>query len=120
MQVQVVRFRSGFGEVLRGFLDTDGVTLRELARRVSHEGGESQIESKRRLIRRYISGEVEPSRKARDEIAVALGRDPSVFDEDAERAAEIRQIHGAMLGLAETLHALAMKARDRDTVEVTA
>lgn len=113
--MQALKLRSGFGEILHHILEADGITLRELARRVAGEGASpNQVESKRRLIHRYVSGEVAPSRKARAEVAVALERDLSIFDEDAERAAEIRQIHGAMLGLAETLRDLAVKARDRE------
>lgn len=118
--MQLVKFRSGFGEILRGHLSEQDVTLRELARRLVDSDSEPRIESKRRLLRRYISGEVTPSRKARVEIARALRIDSSVFDEDAERQAEVAQIHSAMLSLAEALHDLAVASRDKSSLKVGA
>jgi hypothetical protein len=107
-----VKVRSGFGGILRRELDEQQVTLRELSRRLSEMQG-SAPETVRRRLHRYIAGTGEPSAKARHDIAVALELDPDVFDADAERAEEIRQIHSTLVGLAETLHELAVKARGR-------
>lgn len=107
-----VKIRSGFGQLLRESLDAKGITLRELARRLS-EAEQVEVESKRRLLHRYIDGLVQPSEKARHQIAKALDLPTDTFDENAQELAEIQALIAALEPLAQVLHKLAIKARER-------
>lgn len=103
--------RSLFGELLRAELDTQGVSIRELARRLTPDGG--NLENTRRSLMRYIQGEVTPGVEHRDEIALAIGVDPAVFADDAERAARRTRILDALEPLADVLLELAIEQREK-------
>lgn len=104
------RPRSLFGEILRQELEIQGVSQRELARRLSDDA--SKIENTRRSLIRYISGEVMPSPQMRDAIAEALAIDPTVFAEDADRAARRGRVLDALAPLADVLLDIAIEIRD--------
>lgn len=104
--------RSLFGEILRSQLDTQGVSIRELARRLAAD--ESKLENVRRSLMRYIQGEVVPGPDQRVVIAAALGVDPAVFAEDAERAARRERILRAFEPLADVLLEVAIEIRDQE------
>lgn len=57
-----------FREWLRDTLETQGVSRRELARRLPGDP-----ESNRRTLRRILSGETNPTDRTREEIEAALG-----------------------------------------------
>lgn len=78
MAATTKRPRSLFGEILRRTLEEQGVSNRELARRLTIENP-ARLENTRRALIRYIRGEVTPSDQARDAIAKALGLDPAAF-----------------------------------------
>lgn len=102
--------RGSFGRILRSELDEQHVSIRELARRVADNA--EKIESNRRLLHQYLSGEVSPRSEMRDRIADALSIDPSVFTEDAERQAERDRLIDALEPLADILLDIARKTRD--------
>lgn len=93
--------RSVFGDILRDALDQQGRTIRDLSRLLADEYTEA--ESKRRMLQRYIAGEIVPSERVRHEIADALGLPRERFAEDREHERAIREVHSAMLPLAEAL-----------------
>lgn len=101
--------RGSFGRILRSELEEQGVSIRELARRVAENEG--HVESVRRLLHQYLSGEVSPRIEMRDRIADALMIEPSVFAEDAERQAERERLMDALEPLADILLEVATKAR---------
>ena len=102
--------RSSFGRILRSELDEQGVTTRELARRIAP--APDKVESSRRLLHQYLSGEVSPRAEMRIRIAAALAIDAAVFTEEAERQADREQLLDALEPLADILLELATKARD--------
>lgn len=107
----VARKRKGsFGRILRAELDEQNVSIRELARRVADNA--EKIESNRRLLHQYLSGEVSPRPEMRERIAEALEIDPAVFAEDAERQAERERLMDALEPLADILLDLAKGARE--------
>lgn len=108
-----VKIRSGFGQLLREALDEQGVSLRELARRLAERDG-VETESKRRLLHRYIDGDVGPSERARHEIASVLDLPKDTFDTDAEELAEMQALVSALQPLAAVLHRLAVQARQKE------
>lgn len=101
--------RGSFGRILRTELDEQGVTTRELARRLAPVP--EKVESHRRLLHQYLSGGVSPRAEMRTRIADALAIDPDVFTEDAERQAERERLMDALEPLADILLDLATKAR---------
>lgn len=100
--------RSPFGNLLRAALDETHVSVKELSRRIAKTPG--QAEAKRRLLQKYVTGEVSPGAHARNEIADALQIDRERFAEDKEHDARRRQILNALVPLADVLHELAMQA----------
>lgn len=98
-----------FGRILRSELEAQGVSIRELARRLARS--DEKVENERRLLHLYVSGEVSPGTEKRERIADALAIDPSTFAEDAERQAEREQLVAALEPLVDTLLDLATKAR---------
>lgn len=105
----VVRKKHSFGRILRSQLDEQHISTRELARRLAPSP--EKVESHRRLLHQYLSGDVSPRPEMRQRIADALAIDPAVFTEDAERQAERQQLMGALEPLADILLDLATKAR---------
>ena len=103
------RRSASFGRILRSELEAQGVSIRELARRLAES--DDKIESERRLLHLYVSGEVSPRQEKRDRIAEALSIDPSVFTENAERQAERERLIEALEPLADVLLGIASKAR---------
>lgn len=104
--------RSLFGEILRTELDAQGISIRALARRLTND--EAKLENTRRSLMRYIQGEVAPGPEARMAIADALGIDPSIFADDAERTARRERIIAAFEPLADVLLDIAIEIRDRE------
>ena len=102
--------RSPFGNLLRDALNETGVSIKELSRRIGQDG---HAEAKRRLLQKYISGEVSPGVDARQEIAVALAIDPERFAEDKEREEQRQQILNALIPLADQLLEIATAARKK-------
>lgn len=100
---------SSFSRILRSALDEQHVSTRELARRIA--SAPEKVESSRRLLHQYLSGEVSPRAEMRDRIAEALSIDPEVFTEDAEREAERERLLDALEPLADILLDVAIKAR---------
>jgi transcriptional regulator with XRE-family HTH domain len=105
------RPRTLFGEILRQELDSQGVSIRELARRLTADEPE-KIENTRRTLIRYMQGEVQPGVQAREAIAEALSIDPQVFADDADRAAKRERVLDALAPLADVLLELAIEIRD--------
>lgn len=103
--------RTLFGEILRAELDGQGVSIRELARRLA--GDEGNLESVRRSLMRYVQGEVTPGVEQRQAIAEALAIDMAVFAEDTERAARRERILSALEPLADVLLELAIEQKER-------
>lgn len=95
------RPRSLFGEILRRELETQGVSVRELARRTSADP--AKLENQRRSLIRYIRGEVEPGAAARDAIAGALSVAPSVFSVTPKRDRRREILEEAALNLVDAL-----------------
>lgn len=116
MAVTTRRPRSLFGEILRRELETQGVSNRELARRLTADEPE-KIENCRRSLIRYIGGEVIPSPQMREAIASALDIDPAVFDEAADRAARRERVMDALAPLADVLLDIAVEIREREAVK---
>lgn len=107
------RPRSLFGEILRRELESQGVSNRELARRLTADDP-AKLENCRRSLIRYIRGEVMPSETMRDAIAEALDVDPSVFADDADRAARRDRVMDALAPLADVLLDIAVEIRERE------
>lgn len=110
--------RSPFGNLFREALDQNGVSIRGLARKLAGlEPGEEDVrgqgEAKRRLLQKYVTGEVSPGQAARAELAAALGIDPARFALDQEREEQRRQIMNALIPLADQLLEIATAARDK-------
>lgn len=103
-----VKTRSAFGDTLRQQLEATGVSIRKLSRLLA--SSPEHAEPKRRLLQKYVAGEVTPSEQARIEIAAALGVDAAVFAEDSEAAAAERRLYEAMAPLAAELTRLAIEA----------
>lgn len=113
----MTRRRSGFGEILRRELDEQGVSVRELARRLTVEQPE-KLENMRRSLGRYISGEVSPGQSARETIAEALSVDHEIFAEEAVHTARREKLLDALAPLADVLLELAIEvASDRSKGE---
>jgi len=104
--------RSYFGEILRAELDAQGVSIRELARRLTSD--EAKLENTRRSLMRYIQGEVAPGLEHREAIASVLGVDPAVFADDAQRTARRERILSAFEPLADVLLDIAIEIRDKE------
>lgn len=104
------RPRSAFGDILRSELEAQEVSTRELARRIADSP--DKIENQRRTLIRYIRGEVMPGQHARATIAAALGIDPALFADDADRAAKRERVLDALAPLADVLLDLAIEIRD--------
>lgn len=111
MATSTRRAPSLFGEILRRELETQGISNRELARRLT-AGDPEKLENTRRSLIRYIQGEVVPSEAMRDTIAAALSIDPSLFADDADRAEQLAKVRGALDNLAEVLLDIAVGVRD--------
>jgi transcriptional regulator with XRE-family HTH domain len=101
--------RSPFGNLLREALTETGVSTKELSRRLAPTPGHA--EAKRRLLQKYVSGEVSPGPGARASIATALGIDGARFAEDKEHEESLDQILNALVPLADALLDLAVAAR---------
>lgn len=93
------RTRSQFGSLLRDALTSQGVSIRELARRLNPE----RPETARRSLIRYIKGEVIPEQRNRDEIAAALGLSTDYFAENAEEALQRERLARALEPLLDAL-----------------
>lgn len=104
----VARKRSGFGTILRRQLDANGVSTRELARRLT-AAEPDRIENMRRSLIRYIQGEVAPGPGMRDAIADALGIHRTVFAEDSIRTVRRERVLDALQPLADVLLDLAVE-----------
>lgn len=102
--------RSLFGEILRGELEQQGVSTRELARRLAADEGSA--ENTRRTLIRYLQGEVVPGQIMREAIAEALSIDPTVFDEGAERDARRERVLDALAPLADVLLDIVTEIRE--------
>lgn len=103
--------RSPFGNLLREALEETGVSTKELSRRLADTPG--QAEAKRRLLQKYVSGEVSPGAESRAEIAAALAIDGARFAEDKEHEERLDQILNALVPLADALLELATQARQK-------
>lgn len=103
--------RSPFGNLLREALDETGVSVKELSRRIAPEP--HQAEAKRRLLQKYVTGEVSPGAGARRDLAAALGIDPERFAVDQEREEQRRQIMNSLIPLADQLLEIAVAARKK-------
>jgi len=113
------RPRSLFGEMLRRELETQGVSQRELARRLTLQQPE-RLENMRRSLIRYIHGEVIPTTSAREAIADALAVDPTVFD-DSPRSTRSREIiEDAVENLVDALMLAVTLAHDDERTEAKA
>lgn len=73
------KVRTNFGNKLRSELDRQGISIRELGRRIDP----SRPEIARRNLSRWIAG-TRPTKSSRVLVAHALGVDPSHFDEDED------------------------------------
>lgn len=78
-----------FSQTLRGHLDTQGLAVHGLARRIADKraGGHAprkQVEQVRRDLNRYLSGKFNPGPTKRREIAVVLGLEQSDLDEEED------------------------------------
>lgn len=108
MGMATVRKRSGFGDILRRELDSQQVSTRELARRLTADEP-NRLESVRRTLIRYINGEVSPGSSAREAIAEALSVDYDLFAEDAVMHERRAKIANALLPLADALLDIAVE-----------
>jgi transcriptional regulator with XRE-family HTH domain len=112
MATKTRKRRSSFGRILRVELDTQGVSIRELARRLSGDPSDvRKVENARRLLQQYVAGEVSPGEEKRELIAQALSIDPAVFAENAEKQAERDRLMDALEPLADLLLELATQAK---------
>lgn len=110
--------RSPFGNLFREALDETGVSIRGLSRKLVglHPGDEDtdgRGEAKRRLLQKYVTGEVSPGDAARAELAEALGIAPARFAVDREHEEQRRQIMNALIPLADQLLEIARTAREK-------
>lgn len=110
--------RSPFGNLFRDALDETGTSIRGLSRKLvgltaGQEDADGRGEAKRRLLQKYVTGEVSPGPQARAEIAAALGVPPARFAVDQEREEQRRQIMNALIPLADQLLEIATAARER-------
>lgn len=67
-----------FAALLREAITDEGLSVKELARRLSAESG-TEVESERRGLQRYLKGEVTPEPDKAALIARQLGRPESAF-----------------------------------------
>lgn len=104
----VTKKRSGFGDILRRELETQAVSTRELARRLTAEEPQ-KLENVRRALIRYINGEHAPNDDTREAIAVALSVDFEVFAEDAVMQERRAKIADALQPLADVLLDIAVE-----------
>ena len=100
--------RSGFGEILRRELETQAVSTRELARRLTADEPH-RLENTRRTLIRYINGDHYPNDHTREAIAAALSVDFEVFAEDAVMQERRAKIADALEPLADALLAIAVE-----------
>lgn len=98
-----VRPRSPFGDLLREALSEQGVTIRELARRLAKNDEFEVVDNKRRMLTRYIKGEVTPGPNVREAIADALDVPHDRFAEDRELEEQFRRLAEALMPLADEL-----------------
>jgi hypothetical protein len=109
--------RSPFGNLFREALDEKDASLRGLARKLvglaPGEEDDGRGEAKRRLLQKYVTGEVSPGPSAREELAEALGIDPARFALDQEREEQRKQIMNALIPLADQLLEIATAARKK-------
>jgi transcriptional regulator with XRE-family HTH domain len=69
-----------FAEALQRVLDEQGISNRELARRLAGTREEKAVAGRRRQIVRWLNGETaNPTRATRRTVAVALGLEPDYF-----------------------------------------
>lgn len=111
MATATKRPRTLFGEILRRELESQEVSTRELARRLT-AGDPDRIENARRTLIRYIRGQVTPGEQAREAIAEALSIDASVFAEGTERREQHDRVRDALDYLADVLLDIAVQARE--------
>lgn len=105
----VMKRRSDFGQILRAELDAQDISVRELARRLVASGHDVKVESCRRALMRYISGDSSPGADARVSIAAALGIPVDAFTEDRERQIRHERVMDALAPLADVLLELAVE-----------
>lgn len=74
--------RSNFGERVRRELDSQGLSIRKLAKRMDPE----RPEAAKRNLARWIGGYNQPSRISRIAVASALGLSPEALLDDDEEA----------------------------------
>lgn len=116
MATSTKRARSGFGTILRRELDAQGISTRELARRLTREEPDS-IENMRRTLIRYMQG-TSPGESRREAIARELGIDAAVFAEDKIRNERRDRVLDALAPLADVLLELAIEvAREKEIHE---
>lgn len=106
-----IKPRSPFGDMLRDALEETGVSIKGLSRLLADEP--EHAEAKRRLLQKYVGGEVSPGGEARNAIADALGVPRERFHEDKELEARRRRILTALIPLADELLELATEAREQ-------
>ena len=69
-----------FASALQRVLDEQGISNRELARRLAGTTEEKAVAGRRRQIVRWLNGETEnPTRPTRRRVALALGLEPDYF-----------------------------------------
>lgn len=95
---------SPFGQLLRDILDEKGITIRELSRRMVDDPGDfTEVESKRRMLQRYLRGDVTPNARVRQEIADGLAEPRERLAEDREQEQQRRRVIEAITPLADAL-----------------
>ena len=109
-----VKQSSPFGDLLRDLLDEKGITIRALSRRMVDDPSDfTEVESKRRMLQRYLRGDIVPNERVRDEIADGLEEPRKRLAVDRERERELRRVRRALEPLSEVLLDIARGVRDR-------
>lgn len=96
--------RSPFGHLLRDILDEKGITIRDLSRLLARDPTDfTDAESKRRMLQRYLKGDIVPNDRVRHEIADALQEPRERLAEDREQEQQRRRVIEAITPLADAL-----------------
>lgn len=104
--------RSPFGDLLRDVLEEKNITIRGLARTLAAtRADDTDLESVRRMLQRYIAGDVNPGERVRNQIADALDEPRARFTEDREQQEQLRRLAVALKPLADELLRIATEAR---------
>lgn len=95
--------------LLREALAERGWSVRGFARRlVGPDATDKKLESRRRLLHRYLSGEVTPEPDTARELATVLGTDPELFVIAAELQPSVPEL---LTEIVESIEALAEELR---------